>query len=74
LRVLEAIEQFGVEAVTGEKTLRPSFIQRARYVRWIINGHKIRKKSTSWVVFAGDNPALADALLDAERLAYGERN
>jgi len=71
LIVLDAIEQFGVEAVTGKKVLRPSFIHRARYATWIMNGYKVRKKSTSWVVFAGDNPALADALLEAERLAHG---
>jgi len=72
LAISDAIDKYGVEAITGKRILRPGLLRRIRHVRTIINAFELRKKAESFSIFGRDNPELADILVEAERLAHGE--
>ena len=71
LAISDAIDKYGVEAITGKRILRPGLLRRIRHVRTIINAFELRKKAESWSAWGSENPELADILVEAERLAHG---
>ena len=71
IKLLSAIDRFGVKAVLGRDVLSAGEISRARYAETIIGAYRARERSESWVEFANKNKQASRILNDAERLANG---
>jgi hypothetical protein len=72
LMLMDAIDRFGVRAVTGRDVLAAGEILRARHAEFIVKSYRARAEAESWPEFINSNPAAALVLGEAERLANGE--
>jgi hypothetical protein len=68
LRIERAIEQFGVEAVTGRKTLTPKEITGMKIAGLVIRLYKEREKSESWAEWTNKHPDENRVLEAAQRI------
>ncbi len=71
IQIVQAIDRFGVQAVTGSAVLRPSLINRIFLAENIVNGFAMRARAKNWADFNREHPKLSATLVDAERVAHG---
>ncbi len=62
LLLLSYIREFGVEAVTGRKTLERLEMHNMVLARRIFDAYQSRKHSKDWAQWASDNPNDAELL------------
>jgi predicted CoA-binding protein len=64
-----AIEQYGVEAITGEKVLSVRLFRDINLVTNVISGYKERQRAQNWATWTTENPEMAE-ILEQARLEY----
>lgn len=69
LRLLHAVDRYGVEAVFGRKQLYAGEMRRMNYAENLVNIFNSRKAAMNVVVWTQSNPAQALFLEDADRVA-----
>lgn len=68
LILLSYIDRFGVEAVTGKKTLSFGDVRRMITAENIVEAYRDRKGSGNWAEWAEKNPAVSALLMHVEML------
>jgi hypothetical protein len=69
--LLQKIEHFGVEAMTGKRVLYFGELRRMIIAENLVFAYRSRANSANWAEWANNNPLLSKTLNEAERLVNG---
>ncbi len=66
--MLQKIDRFGPEAITGRRQFYYGELRRLVYAENVIKAYQHRQGSANWAEWAQSNPILAAILSEAEKL------
>jgi len=66
--MLQKIDRFGLEAITGRKQFYYGELQRLMYAEAIVDAYKSSQRASNWVEWTQSNPYLAKVLVEATKL------
>jgi hypothetical protein len=66
--LLRKIDRFGIEAITGRRQFYFGELRAMILAENIVTAYKNRAQSENWATWARANPAMAEMLVEAEKL------
>jgi hypothetical protein len=68
---LRKIERFGLKAITGREVFFHHELRRMVCAENIVIAYRDRSRASNWATWANENHALANILLEAEKIVNG---